>query len=138
MTEPIVNIRNALEGALGTIDPNLPIVFENINYEPQPGVPYCEAFLLVAAPSNPTMGDGYHQEQGVFQVTLKFPTDEGTLACATLAGQVKALFKRGATFSDGGVDVKIMRTPTILQGLQDNGRWRQDVRITFNADIFSQ
>ena len=137
MTEPIVNIRDALESALASIDPTLPIVYENTSYEPQQGVPYCEAFLLTAAPDNSTLGDGFYQEQGVFQVTLRFPLDEGTLACATLAGQIRELFKRGATFTAGGISVQILRTPTVLQGLPDNGRWRQDVRITWNAGVFT-
>lgn len=133
----IPNIRNALETALASISPGIDIAHQNEAYDPQPGVPYCEAYLLVAPPSNPTMGDGFYQEQGVFQVTLQYPALVGTLDCATRAELIRALFKRGATFSDGGVAVMVDLTPEIGTGTNEADRWKQIVKIRWHADIYT-
>lgn len=133
----IPNIRNALEQALASIDPAIDIVHENVPYDPVPDRPYCAAYLLVAEPGNPTLGEAYHKEQGVMQVNLQYPPLVGTLACALRAEAIRALFKRGSAFSDGGVTVQIDRTPEIDRGEQVDGRWMQIVRIRWHADIFT-
>lgn len=133
----IPNIRNALEAALASIAPAIDIVYENVAYEPVPDSPYCEAYLMVATPGNPTMGDGYHQELGVLQVNLQYPLLAGTLDCALRAEAIRALFKRGATFTDGGVSVQVDRTPSIEAGAPEEGRWKQIIRIRWHADIFT-
>ncbi|TFW15968.1 phage tail terminator-like protein [Duganella callida] len=137
MTDPIINIRDALEEALASVDPAIDIVHQGEGYEPLPDRPYCEAYLLPGQPNNATVGAGFYQEQGIFQVTLKYPDGIGTLECATRAGLLRALFKRGATFSSGGVDVQIDRTPELSAGSSEDGHWRQDVRIRWHADIFT-
>lgn len=133
----IPNIRNALEAALVSISPAIDIVYENTNYSPQPDIPYCEAYLLVGTPANPTLGDGYCREQGVFQVNLQYPPLVGTLDAAMRAEQVRALFKRGAAFADGGVTVQIDKTPEIGEGKIEGDRWKVVCRIRWHADIFS-
>lgn len=133
----IPNIRNALEAALAGISPAIDIVHENTSYDPIPDQPYCEAYLLVATPANPTLGDGYHREQGVFQVNLQYPPLVGTLDAAMRAEQVRALFKRGATFIYGGVTVQIDKTAEIGEGKVEGDRWKVVCRMRWHADIFS-
>jgi hypothetical protein len=134
----IPNIRNALEDAMASLMPAIDIVHENSErYEPQPGVPYCETYLMLAEPSNPTMGEAFHQEMGILQVNLQYPPLVGTLECALRAEAIRALFKRGAAFTDGGVTVQIDRTAEVGAGDQEEGRWKQIVRIRWHADIFS-
>ncbi|MBV6321900.1 phage tail terminator-like protein [Duganella violaceipulchra] len=134
----IPNIRNALEQALASISPAIDIVHENgERYEPQEGVPYCEAYLMLAEPSNPTVGEHFYQERGILQVNLQYPPLAGTLACAQQAELIRALFKRGAAFTDGGVTVQIDRTAEIGAGDQVEGRWKQIVRVRWHADIFT-
>lgn len=131
-------IRNALEDALKTVTPAIDIVYENgERYEPQPDVPYCEAYLLVAEPANPTIGEAFFQERGVMQVNLQYPPLEGTLDCSLRAEAIRALFKRGAAFTDNGITVQIDKTAEIEAGEQVEGRWKQIVRIRWHADIFT-
>lgn len=132
----IPNIRNALEQALASIDPAIDIVHENTEYEPVPDRPYCEAYLLVAEPGNPTLGEAFHFEQGILQINLQYPPLVGTLNCALRAEEIRALFRRGAAFTDGGVTVQIDRTPEVGRGEQVEGRWMQIVRIRWHADVF--
>lgn len=136
MIDPLINIRQALETALDSIQPPLALVKENEAYEPEVDVPYCEAYLMPAQPNNATIGTSFYQEQGIFQVSLKYPSGYGVLDCVTRAGQIRALFARGACFIDGGVAVQIDRTPELSRGAIDEGRWRLDIRIRWHADIF--
>nr|WP_315249318.1 phage tail terminator-like protein [uncultured Duganella sp.] len=136
MIDPLINIRQALETALASLQPPLALVRENESYEPEVDVAYCEAYVMPATPNNATIGTGFYQEQGVFQVTLKYPAGYGTLDCATRAGQIRDLFARGATYTDGDVTVQIDRTPEIAKGELDDGRWRQDIRVRWHSDIF--
>ena len=131
-------IRNALEAALASIEPAIDIVHENgLRYEPQPDVAYCEVYLLVVEPANPTIGEAFHIERGILQVNLQFPPLVGTLDCALRAEAIRSLFKRCAAFTENGVTVQIDRTPEIEAGEQVDGRWKQIVRIRWHADIFT-
>lgn len=131
----IPNIRNALETALASITPPIDIAYENVAYEPT-DAPYCEVYLLVGTPGNSTLGQGYHKEQGILQVNLQYPPLVGTLDCALRAEAIRQLFRRGATFADGGVTVQVDRTPEIGTGAVEESRWKQIIRIRWHADIF--
>lgn len=132
----IPSIRNALENALATIAPAIDIVHENEAYAPVAGRPFAEAYLLVATPGNPTMGDGFYQELGIFQVNLQYPTEVGTADAAARAELIRNLFRRGATFSDGGVTVQIDKTPEISGGTVEGDHWKLVVRARWHANIY--
>lgn len=133
----IVKIRSALELALSAMTPAISLAYENAAFVPVAGVPYQKPFLLSATPQNPTMGDGYYREVGYMQVTLMYPIQAGTVDAASRALLIQALFKRGSTFSNGGVTVKIMATPAITAGQRDGDRWALLVKIPYQADIFN-
>ena len=132
----IVNIRKALEVALAAITPAISIAYENAAFAPVVGTPYCKPYLLMATPDNPTMGDGFYRERGIFQITLCYPLQIGTAGAAAQAEVLQTAFKRGATFSNGGVSVKVMATPSIGQAQVDAERFSLPVKVTWQADIF--
>lgn len=133
----IINIRNAMETALDALTPAIQSVHENEAYVPVVDVPYQEVYLLVAKPANPTLGDGYFQERGVFQINLQYPRDVGSLAAATRAEAIRALFPRGATFTNGGITVQIDEATEIGTGRQEGDRWMVPVKVRWHADIFT-
>lgn len=134
MSQP--SIRNALENALAAITPAIDIVHENQAYVPIAGQPFCEAYILFATPSNPTMGDGFYQELGILQINLQYPTEVGTADAAAQAQLIRNAFLRGATFAFGGVTVQVDRTPEIGAGTVDDDRWFLPVKIRWHADIY--
>lgn len=131
------SIRNALENALAAITPAIDIVHENEAYDPIADRPYCEAYVLWATPSNPTMGDGFYQELGIFQINLQYPAEVGTADAAARAKLIRDAFPRGASFAFGGVTVQIDKTPEIGAGTVDAGLWMVPIKIRFHADIFN-
>jgi hypothetical protein len=131
------NIRNALENALAAITQAIDIVHENEAYEPIAGRPFCEAYVMFATPANPTMGDGFYQELGIFQINLQYPTEVGTAAAAAQAQLIRDAFPRGATFVFGGVTVQVDRTPEISAGTVDADRWFLPIKVRWHADIYN-
>ena len=131
----ITAVRAALETKLATITPSIVTVWENVPYSPVVGVPYQAAYLLPAMPDNPTMGDTYYMEQGIFQVSLFYSLSAGAGAAAARAELIRTTFKRGTSMVSGTVTVRIARTPEIGQGRVDGDRWHIPVKIQYFAGI---
>ena len=131
----ITAVRAALETKLATITPAVVTVWENVPYSPVVGVPYQAAYLLPATPENPTMGDAYYMEQGIFQVSLFYSLSAGAGAAAARAELIRTAFKRGTSMVSGTVTVRIARTPEIGQGRVDGDRWHIPVKIQYFAGI---
>ena len=136
----LVSIKAALQNALYDIDESsdaIDIAYENDDYAPVIGTPYQEAFFMPAEPDNPTMDDNHYREHGLFQVNLHYPIKAGSGAASTRAELIKSTFYRGASFSYGGITVRIDKTPEVPQGYRtDDNWWLQPVRIRWFADIF--
>jgi hypothetical protein len=132
-----IKIRNALENALAAIMPAIDIVHENQSYVPIADRPYAECYVMFAIPNNPTMGNGFYQELGIFQINLQYPTEVGTADAAAQAQLIRDAFPRGATFIFGGVTVQVDRTPEISAGTVDGDRWFLPIRVRWHADIYA-
>jgi hypothetical protein len=131
----IVSVRAALEVKLSAMTPALVIAWENAPYTPVAGTPYQAAYLLPATPDNPTMGDSFYREQGIFQVSLFYPLQVGPKAAADRAELIRTTFKRGTSMVSGTVTVRVARTPEIGQGRVDGDRWHVPVRIVYCAGV---
>ena len=147
----ISSVRIALETKLATITPALSTAYENVPFTPVTGTAYQAAYLLPATPANPTMGDGYYREQGIFQVTLMYPLQAGPKTAAARAELIRAAFKRGTSITIDGIDnwydyffspfggittTIVDRTPEIGQGRVDGDRWALPVKIRWYAGIY--
>ena len=160
----IINIRALLENKLNVITPSLATVWENTPYNPIAGTPYQQVYLLPAEPSNPTMGDGFYREQGLFQITLMYPLQKGSASAAARAELIRTAFKRGQSIAitvdgyilnedgsylldeDGNriiiedsspITVRIDKTPEVSQGRVDGDRWALPVKVRWFADNLS-
>ena len=128
-------IRAMLESRLNTLTPALATAWENAPYNPVVGTAYQRVYLLFATPENPTMGDDFYREQGIFQINLFYPLQTGTATAATRAEAIKTLFKRGTSITSNGVTVQIEATPERSQGRRDGDRWALPVKIRWFAGI---
>lgn len=130
-----VAVRAALEVALNAMTPAIATAWENNAFAPPASsTPYQAAFVLWGTPDNPEMGASYF-EQGIFQVSLFYPLQAGTSAAATRAGLLRALFRRGASFTNSGVVVTVRSTPEVSAGTVDGDRWFVPVKVRFSAFI---
>ena len=133
----IISVRAALEAKLNAMTPALASSWENVPFTPVAGTAYQAAYVLPATPSNPTLGDGFYREQGLFQVSLFYPLQTGTLTAATRAQAIRTAFKRGTTMTSGSVKVIVDRTPEIGQGRVDGDRWMIPCKIRWYAGVYA-
>ncbi len=127
-------VRTALETKLSGMAA-LATAWENAPYTPVAGTAYQRCHLLTATPSNPTLGDDYYREQGIFQITLMYPLQAGAGAAATRADLIQGTFKRGTSMVSGSVTVIVETTPEIAPGRVDGDRWAVPVKIRWFAGI---
>jgi hypothetical protein len=131
-----VSIRAALETALAAVSPALATAWENVKLTPPvTSTAFQTATLMFAQPDNTSYGSGY-RELGILQVDLNYPEQSGSSAAYTRAELLRSTFIRGATFSSGGISVVIDRTPEIMAGRNQGGRYVLPVRIRFFAQFF--
>ena len=133
----IASVRTALETKLNAITPSVAVAWDNVGYTPVTGTPYQAAYLMPATPDNPTMGDGFYREQGIFQISLFYPLGVGAQTAEARAELIRATFKRGTAMTSGSVKVLVDRTPEIGQGRVDGDRWFVPVRIRYSAGIIA-
>ncbi len=128
-------------GTGGMVKANL-TAWENMSFQTTADVPYQAPYLLVATPDNPTFGDGFYRENGIFQINLFYPQQIGTGAIGLRAELIRSTFKRGSTFVKDGIQVIVNATPDIgsnlsTSGTQGDDRWMLPVKISWYSNIFS-
>lgn len=133
-----VSIRAALEAALDGMAPAVATAWENKPFKPPTDLtlPYQQVFLRFADPENVEAGGGYN-EVGYMQVKLLYQPNPGSGDAAARAAAIRALFKKKASFSSGGVTATVTKTPSVSGGAIDDGRWAVDVKIPFMAQIYT-
>ena len=130
-----VAIRAALETALNGIAPALATAWENAPFTPTQGTAYQRVFLK-GVTDNPTLGGNHYRINGYMQVSLYYPLQTGSSAASTRAELIKTTFKRGYSFTSGGVTVIIDKTPDGMEGGRvDGDRFVLPVKIFFFCDI---
>lgn len=132
----ISDVRNALEIKLNSILPALATSWQNVKYTPVTGIPYQAAYVMPATPANPTLGDGFYREQGIFQISLFYPLLTGSQTAETRAELIRKAFKRGTSMTSGGVKVVVDKTPEIGQGRADDDRWHIPIKIRWSAGMY--
>lgn len=134
------SIYKALLTRLDAITAPLPTQYENEAFTP-PATAYQSVNLLTAEPGNPTMGGTpvgeLYREQGVFQVTLFYPLNEGAGNALTRAEALRDWFSRGSSFTDSGITVSVGGTPRIGPGMRDDDRYVLPVDIPFFSNVYA-
>jgi hypothetical protein len=137
LDDPVTGTEVVSNGTGGTVIAEL-IAWENMYFPTAANrVPYQKINLLPATPENPTMGDGFYREVGIFQITLVYPLQLGTGDAFTRAELIRQTFPRGSSFSNGGVTVNIIKTPEIRPAMIDDEAYQLPVRVSYYADIFN-
>lgn len=131
-----VSIRAALETALNAMSPALAPAWENVAYTPTPGTAYQAVSMLWARPVNNEISANYRQD-GIMQVTLRYPANAGSGAAAARAELLSTTFKRGVSLVSGLITVLITDQAEVMPGFTDGDRWAVPVRIRFSAHVIA-
>lgn len=110
MGAPDSIIRAAFVARLQTF-PSLPsVAWENMPFTPALGVPYLKQFLLTGEPSQAEIGTaGANRHVGVYQISIYYPANTGTLGAGTLRDALIDHFKRGTALVRSGVNITIQK-----------------------------
>lgn len=131
----VLVVKQLLETAIAAMLPALPTAWQNVPFERPTNAPWQKIDLLFAAPENPEMGNSFYREQGVLQVSLFYPFNVGTATGLARAEQIRELFYRGSSFTNGALTVIIAQTPEIDSGFSDETHWMLVVKCRFYANI---
>jgi len=131
-------IHGALASHLATFaaaqTPALPVAYENRDFDPPEGV-YLREHLLPAEPAAAALGtDAPNRHRGILQVDVLGEAGQGSGPVSIIVDALTAHFKRGTKLPLGDSEIAIERAYP-GPAMQDNGRYRVPVNITFYAYV---
>ena len=128
-------IRRLLETQINSVSVGFSTAWENVPFTPTIGTPWQAITLLPSKTDNPTFGDGFRRESGILQISLYYPTNQGSQAAYARAGVLIGAFVRGSTFIQDAIRILVDEHPYIGPAF-NNGAWFMvPVSIPFIADI---
>ena len=130
-----IEIRKALETQLIALDSSIATAWENVDFTPVNNQPFQIVHFLYTQPGDAGFKNGPYLQQGYMQVTLQYPTNQGSGAAQAKAEMLRASFFRGLSLSANGITTVIAQTPEILAAIVENDRYSVKVRIRFYAYI---
>lgn len=111
--------------------------WQNVPFTPPaPLTPWQAVWFPRFSSENPTMGSDFHRIHDYFQIDLMYPLLKGTSAIDTRVGVIKTLFKRGASFTNGGITVRIEETPNVTNHGPDGNFYKKCIKVRYWADVF--
>lgn len=109
----MTDIRIATREHLELISSDIQTAWEGFKYEPTKGTPYQEVSLL----SGDVLDVGFDNIQvgnHILQVSLLYPSNDGTYDVEEKAKEIQSHFKKGTELTHGAIKVCIKSTPTIV------------------------
>ena len=102
-------IQKALDVSLKTSDfGGLPIALENSAFEPDISIPFLTGTILPIQPIQAELGStGAFLHEGIYQVSVYYPKDNGSAELNRKADEIAAVFKSGVTFEWEATCVRI-------------------------------
>ena len=128
-------IRELLEERIQALEPTFPTAWEGKVFQPTTGVAYQRVALLPGKPLGGIFGSEFKVETGVLQIDIFYPANRGTAAPTAKAQGVLTQFRRGLSFSEGVVTVRILTHPFMSPAPADAAWQRAVVSIPFAAEI---
>ena len=106
-------IRMALENKLNTITPLIATHWENTSYVPISGTPYQSVNMIYGNTEDMAITNDLRKDQGIMQVTLLYPTLNGTKSVEDRAKLISSTFSNALKLYDDDDEVRISKTPDI-------------------------
>lgn len=130
-------IREALQGRLAALTPEIGTAWRNRAFSPDPGQPWQSVDMLPLAPDDAEIGAAGHWERGILQVTLRYPLNAGPGALDARAWLMARHFRRGLTFAQDGVTVHITRAPVMGPEFTALDRFCKPISIYWHARVLT-
>ncbi len=109
------------------------VAWENAAFDP--AETYVRANLLPAQTLSYDLLGKHRRFQGLFQITLVMPPNEGMQPTEALIAELEALFPYATRLTAGGVSILIARPLTAAPPIFDDGRISVPVTVRYAADV---
>lgn len=113
-------IRAALETQLATVSPSWPVAYENVNFSKPSDGKYLISHILPAKTFAYFGTQSFTKYQGLFNVQVVIPTDDGAANAETQAGLILSAFTRGLSLVSGTTTVRIDQPYTGKAQIEEN------------------
>lgn len=132
MNQP--DIRTRLDRRLLLLVPQIPIAFEETQFDPKQeapnGAPFLETMLIPAPPFSPTVDERATITRGIYQIMLDYPPGNGPRAAEAKAAAIQAHFPPLLALGDG---LRTRGTPAISPIISDPARIRLAVSVRYEV-----
>jgi hypothetical protein len=128
-------VRKLLEAALLAQSPTYPTSWENVPFSPTMGTAWQRATLMPGRTLDPTLGDGFMREVGVYQIDIYCAPDKGPAEAVARVEALRTWFKRGTSFVEGNVRVLVAGSPYLAPSMPDASWFRLTLSVPYLADV---
>lgn len=136
MSEPVeVTIQEALFAQVATLSlsPALPVAWPNVSFDP-PASGYLRVRHLPNRNRRLFMGsDEPHQREGILQIEVRMPLNQGPSSATTLAGKIAEHFLCDLKMWRGGILVEVVNAPDVLPAVAEDAFWFVPVSIEYQS-----
>lgn len=127
----MLQIDQAFTNTFINSDFNLPIAFENLDFEPDFKKAYAEIKVL----QNDKTGydtDSTDETDGVFRIVLRYPINKSSIPAKKKADQILNFYKIGSKINYDGVDV-IITSSSRSEGVPETGWYKLVLTIGYKS-----
>ena len=80
--------------------------------------------------------DKHSRKTGIFQVSLKFPVNEGSTKIEATKDSIENFFYRGRSFEKNGKWLNVDSTPSSTSASVQNGWYVMHISIDYRMEVF--
>lgn len=124
-------IYGAFIAKINTVVPLIDTAFENKDYIPTTGKEYQEVYILPSSNNVPYINEASYEMEGLVQITLCYPINEGRSKCMDRANLYMGLFPVGTVLTIDSLKIRTKGVPQITNLGVDNGRYKIALRVGF-------
>lgn len=118
---------------LNTLTPLIDTAFENKDYVPITGKEYQEVYILPSSNNVPYINETSYEMEGLLQITLCYPPNDGRSKCMDRANLYMGLFPVGTVLTIDSLKIRIKGVPQITNLGVVDGRYKIALRVGFIA-----
>lgn len=124
----------ALKARIATLpfSPALPVAYPGSTYSPGK-VAFIAVNGVTVAPQRVLIGKGAHERAGTLTLSHVAPIGQDIAYYTEMAGKIAAHFEEDTRMQYGGVCVRIVAKPHVVDGFRDEGWWRTPVNIRWRT-----
>lgn len=116
---------------INTLTPLIDTAYENKDYIPTTGKEYQEVYILPSSNNVPYINETSYKMEGLVQITLCYPINEGRSKAMDRANLYMGLFPVGTVLTIDSLKIRIKGVPQITNLGVDTGRYKIALRVGF-------